>query len=150
MRTYESIFIVHPDVVGDDQTAIIDKFKTILTDQGADVLKLDNWGVRTLAYPVKKQTKGCYVLVIFEAEAKVIAEYERRMRIDEKVIKFQTVILEGGYVAPPVVEVAPEEASTEASEDAAEAVETSEATTEKAAEPTAETEATAEEKTEEA
>ena len=150
MRTYESIFIVHPDVVGDDQTAIIDKFKTILTDQGADVLKLDNWGVRTLAYPVKKQTKGCYVLVIFEAEATVIAEYERRMRIDEKVIKFQTVILEGGYVAPPVVEVAPEEASTEASEDATEAVETSEATTEEAAEPTAETVAAAEEKTEEA
>jgi len=150
MRTYESIFIVHPDVVGDDQTAIIDKFKTILTDQGADVLKLDNWGVRTLAYPVKKQSKGCYVLVIFEAEATVIAEYERRMRIDEKVIKFQTVILEGGYVAPPVVEVAPEEASTEASEDATEAVETSEATTEEAAEPTAETVAAAEEKTEEA
>jgi len=150
MRTYESIFIVHPDVVGDDQTAIIDKFKTILTDQGADVLKVDNWGVRTLAYPVKKQTKGCYVLVIFEAEATVIAEYERRMRIDEKVIKFQTVILEGGYVAPPVVEVAPEDASTEASEDATEAVETSEATTEEAAEPTAETVAAAEEKTEEA
>ena len=149
MRTYESIFIAHPDVVGDDQTAIIDKYKEILTDQGADVLKVDNWGVRTLAYPVKKQTKGCYVLVIFEAEATVIAEYERRMRIDEKVIKFQTVILEGGYVAPPVVEAAPEEASTEANEDAAEAVETSEATAE-AVEPTAETKAVAEEKTEEA
>ena len=149
MRTYESIFIAHPDVVGDDQTAIIDKYKTILTDQGADVLKVDNWGVRTLAYPVKKQTKGCYVLVIFEAEATVIAEYERRMRIDEKVIKFQTVILEGGYVAPPVVEVAPEEASTEADGDTAEAVETSEAT-EEAVVPTAETEADAEEKTEEA
>ena len=149
MRTYESIFIAHPDVVGDDQTAIIDKYKGILTDQGADVLKVDNWGVRTLAYPVKKQTKGCYVLVIFEAEATVIAEYERRMRIDEKVIKFQTVILEGGYVAPPVVEAAPEEASTEASEDAAEAVETSEATVE-AAEPATETEAAAEEKPEDA
>ena len=161
MRTYESIFIVHPEVVGDDQTAIIDKYKTILTDQGADVLKVDNWGVRTLAYPVKKQTKGCYVLVIFEAGATVIAEYERRMRIDEKVIKFQTVILEGGYVAPPVVEAAPEEASTEATEDAAEAVETSEAAAatdaaatteakEEVVKPTAATEADAEEKTEEA
>ena len=149
MRTYESVFIVHPDVVGDDQAAIIDKFKTILTDQGADVLKVDNWGVRTLAYPVKKLTKGCYVLVIFDAESTVIAEYERRMRIDEKVIKFQTVTLEGGYVAPPVVEVAPEEASTEVTEDAAETVETSEATAE-AVEPAAATEADAEEKTEEA
>ena len=93
MRTYESIFIVHPEVIGDDQTALIDKYKTILSDQGADVLKLENWGTRTLAYQVKKQSKGCYVLVIFDAEPTVIAEFERRMRIDEKVIKFQTIIL---------------------------------------------------------
>ena len=137
MRTYESIFIVHPDVVGDDQTAIIEKYKTILTDQGAEVLKLDNWGVRTLAYPVKKQTRGCYVLVIFDAEASVIAEYERRMRIDEKVIKFQTVLLEGGYVAPPVVEATPEDASSEVSEDVAEAATDSEPA-EEVAEPAAE------------
>jgi small subunit ribosomal protein S6 len=147
MRTYESIFIVHPDIVGDEQTAIIDKYTTILTNQGAEVLKLDNWGVRTLAYPVKKQTKGCYVLVIFEAGPKVIAEFERRMRIDEKVIKFQTVILEGGYEAPPVIEAAPEEASTEAEEGVAETAETSEST-EEAVEPTAETVTAAEEKTE--
>jgi len=150
MRTYESIFIVHPEVVGDDQTAIIDKYKTILAEQGADVLKIDNWGVRTLAYPVKKQTKGCYVLVIFDAEPAVIAEYERRMRIDDKVIKFQTIILEGGYEAPPVVEAAPEEASTEASEDAAETTEAADKATEEAVEAPAETEAAAEEKPEEA
>jgi small subunit ribosomal protein S6 len=58
MRTYESIFIVHPEVVGDDQTAIIDKYKTILTNQGAEILKLENWGTRTLAYQVKKTVQG--------------------------------------------------------------------------------------------
>jgi small subunit ribosomal protein S6 len=116
MRTYESIFIVHPEVVGDDQLAVIDKFKKVLTDRGAEVLKLENWGIRTLAYPVKKQVKGCYVLVIFDAEPAVIAEYERRMRIDEKVIKFQTVLLEGGYEAPQVVETAGDEAIEEADE----------------------------------
>ncbi len=138
MRTYESIFIVHPEVVGDDQTALIDKYKTILSDQGADVLKVENWGTRTLAYQVKKQSKGCYVLVIFDAEPTVIAEFERRMRIDEKVIKFQTIILEGGYEAPPVVEAAPEEASSEDPE-----------ATESATEAPAEAEAAAEESTEE-
>ena len=148
MRTYESIFIVHPDVVGDDQTAIIDKYKTILTDQGAEVLKVDNWGVRTLAYPVKKQTRGCYVLVIFDAEANVIAEYESRMRIDEKIIKFQTVVLEGGYVAPHVVEATPEDASYEASSETTEAADSKPA--EEVAEPVAETEVATEEKTEEA
>jgi small subunit ribosomal protein S6 len=138
MRTYESIFIVHPDVVGDDQTALIDKYKTILSGQGADVLKVENWGTRTLAYQVKKQSKGCYVLVIFDAEPSVIAEFERRMRIDEKVIKFQTLILEGGYEAPPVVEAAPEEAPAEDAE-----------TTEAATEAPAEAEAAAEKSTEE-
>lgn len=138
MRTYESIFIVHPEVIGDDQVALIDKYKTILSDQAADVLKVENWGTRTLAYMVKKQSKGCFVLVIFDAEPTVIAEYERRMRIDEKVIKFQTVILEGGYVAPPVVEAAPEEAPAEDAE-----------ATEAATEVPAEAEAAAEESTEE-
>ena len=138
MRTYESIFIVHPEVVGDDQTAIIDKYKTILSDQGADVLKVENWGTRTLAYQVKKQSKGCYVLVIFDAEPTVISEFERRMRIDEKVIKFQTIILEGGYEAPPVVEAAPEEAPAEDAE-----------ATEAATEAPAEAEAATEEPTEE-
>ncbi len=136
MRTYESIFIVHPEVVGDDQTAIIDKYKTILTDQGAEVLKLDNWGVRTLAYPVKKQTKGCYVLVIFDAEPTVIAEFERRMRIDEKVIKFQTVVMEGGYEAPVVEEAPAEETEASTPETGAEdtPVETTEADAEKTSE----------------
>jgi small subunit ribosomal protein S6 len=138
MRTYESIFIVHPDVVGDDQVALIDKYKTILSDQGADVLKVENWGTRTLAYQVKKQSKGCYVLVIFDAEPTVIAEFERRMRIDEKVIKFQTIIMEGGYEAPPVVEAATEEAPAEDAE-----------ATKAAEETPAEAEATAEESTEE-
>ena len=100
MRTYETIFIVHPDVVGDALNAVIDKYKQILTDQGADVLKLDNWGTRTLAYQVKKQSQGCYILVIFDGPPTAIAEFERRMRIDEVIIKFQTVLLEGGYDAP--------------------------------------------------
>ncbi|MEJ2490330.1 MAG: 30S ribosomal protein S6 [Desulfuromonadales bacterium] len=122
MRTYEAIFIVHPDVAGDDQAAVIDKYRGILTDQGAEVLKIDNWGVRTLAYPVKKQTKGCYVLIIFDAAPNVIAEFERRMRIDDKVIKFQTVLLENGYQVP-----AAETETQESSATAAEAGDTSSA-----------------------
>ena len=107
MRTYETIFIVHPDVVGDALEAVIDKYKKILTDEGANILKADNWGTRTLAYLVKKQSKGCYILVIFDGPPTAIAEFERRMRIDESIIKFQTVLLEEGYKAP--VEAAPAE-----------------------------------------
>ncbi|APG26511.1 30S ribosomal protein S6 [Syntrophotalea acetylenivorans] len=108
MRTYEHIFIVHPEVVGDDYAAILDKFKNILTEQGANILKVDEWGARKLAYPVKKQTRGTYVLMTFEAGAKVIAEFERRLRLDEKIIKFQTIVLPNG------VEIAAEEPAEEA------------------------------------
>ncbi|HKL25929.1 MAG TPA: 30S ribosomal protein S6 [Desulfuromonadales bacterium] len=120
MRTYENIFIVHPDVAGDELTAVIDKYRQILTDQGGTVLKVDNWGTRTLAYLVKKQSQGTYVQVIFEAPPSAIAELERRMRIDEAVIKFQTVMLEGGFEAPAEEAVA-EEAAAETAEESTEA-----------------------------
>ena len=105
-RTYESIFIVRPDLSGDAYTAVIDKFKGVLTDQGASIIKVDEWGVRKLAYTVKKQNRGSYVLVIFEAEPKVILEYERRLRLDESIIKFINIHLEKGFVMPVVAETA--------------------------------------------
>lgn len=101
-RTYESIFIVRPDLTGDAYTAVIDKFKGVLTDQGASIIKVDEWGVRKLAYTVKKQNRGSYVLVIFEADPKVILEYERRLRLDESIIKFINIHLEKGFVLPAV------------------------------------------------
>ncbi len=119
MRAYEHIFIVHPDLVGDDYAAILDKFKTILTDQGANILKVDEWGARKLAYPVKKQTRGSYVLLVFEAAAAVIAEFERRLRLDEKIIKFQTILLPKGTdlaAAAPVAETYEEEESSDEEE----------------------------------
>jgi small subunit ribosomal protein S6 len=109
MRTYETIFIVHPDAVGDAYAAIVDKFKGILAEQGSNILKVEEWGTRKLAYTVKKQGRGSYVLFAYEAGPKVIAEFERRLRIDENIIKFQTVLLENGLEeAAPVKEGAGE------------------------------------------
>jgi len=116
MRTYETIYIVHPEIVGDGYHAIVDKFKGILTALDVNILKVDEWGTRKLAYPVKKQGRGTYVLMAYEAAANVVAELERRMRIDENVIKFQTVLLENGYQ-----EAAPVSADVEAVEDSEEA-----------------------------
>jgi small subunit ribosomal protein S6 len=106
MRTYENIMIVHPDKVADEYNAVVEKFKGVLADLNANLLKVDEWGVRKLAYPVKKQGRGSYVLTIFEADPTIIDEYERRLRLDEAVIKFQTVLLEKGFVeeAAPAAE----------------------------------------------
>jgi len=124
MRKYESLYIIHPDVVGDELTAMVERFQTILTDQNAGILKLDNWGTRKLAYPIKKQVKGCYVQTIFEAEAEVIAEYERRLRLDEKVLRFMTLRFEGELIEAPAEEVAAEEVAPVVAADAAPVVAT--------------------------
>lgn len=116
MRNYESLYIVHPDVVGDELTAIVDKFQKVLTDQAVEIYKLDNWGTRKLAYPIKKVERGCYIQTLFTASPEVIAEFERRLRLDEKILRFLTVRLDDEFpeiVEEEVVEEAAAEATPE-------------------------------------
>jgi small subunit ribosomal protein S6 len=94
MRTYETIIIVNPEVTGDAYQGLLDKYKEILSQQNATLHKIDEWGTRTLAYPVRKQTKGSYAMFVFDAAPEGLAELERRFRLDESVIKFQSVLLE--------------------------------------------------------
>jgi small subunit ribosomal protein S6 len=119
MRNYESLYIVHPDVVGDELTAIVEKFQKVLTDNAVEIYKLDNWGTRKLAYPIQKVERGCYVQTLFTAAPEVIAEFERRLRLDEKILRFLTVRLDEEF--PEIVEEEPaEEAAGETTEAAAE------------------------------
>lgn len=97
MRNYESLYIVHPEVVGDELTAVVDKFEKILTDLQVEILKVDNWGVKKLAYPIKKVARGNYVQVLFSAGPEVVAEYERRLRLDEQILRFLTVRLDRDF-----------------------------------------------------
>jgi len=114
MRNYESLYIVHPEVVGEELTAVVEKFKTILTDQNAEIYKLDNWGVRKLAYPIQKNERGCYVQTLFTAGPQVIAEFERRLRLDEKVLRFLTVRHDADFpVEEAVAKSAPAEVDAE-------------------------------------
>ncbi len=110
MRNYESLYIIHPEVVGDELTAKVEKFQKVLTDQAVEINKLDNWGTRKLAYPIKKVERGCYVQTLFTAGPDVIAEFERRLRLDEKILRFLTVRFDGEF--PVIAEVEPE-ATTE-------------------------------------
>jgi small subunit ribosomal protein S6 len=116
MRTYETIFIVEPSLVGEEYAAIVEKFKGVLTDQGANILKVDEWGTRKLAYPIKKQNRGTYVLTAYEGNPQIIAEFERRMRIDESIIKFQTIHLEKGLETVAEVKEAPAAAAADEEE----------------------------------
>lgn len=121
MRTYESIVILHPELAGDELTASVEKLKGLLEQQQAEILKVDNWGTKKLAYLVKKQARGTYVLLIYKASAEVIAEFERRLRIDEMVLKFQTIHLEDGYAEPVAETKEPEAGEAEAAGEEAQA-----------------------------
>ncbi len=149
MRTYETIFIIHPEVAGDAYTEIVDKYKGILSDLGANMLAVEEWGTRKLAYIVQKQGRGIYVLFAYEGKPDGIRELERRFRIDDKVIKFMTIQLENGYepsgfvrkveeteAAAPTTEAAPVEAPK--TEEAPKAEETPEEAAPKVEEPVAE------------
>jgi len=120
-RTYETLVILHPDLAGDELTAMVEKVQGILTQQDAEIVKADNWGSRKLAYMINKQARGTYLLLVYTAAAEVIAEFERRLRIDEGVLKYQTVMLEGGYQEPEVVEAAPAAEETDVEDETAEA-----------------------------
>lgn len=107
MRTYETIFIIRPQIAGDEYTALLGKYKQILADQSAEILRCQEWGTKRLPYLVKKQDQGTFVLINFNAGNTVVKEFERRLRLDDAIMQFQTVLLEGGLDLSEKVEAAP-------------------------------------------
>jgi small subunit ribosomal protein S6 len=90
-RTYEIMFIVRPDVEEADQDKLIETFSGYVTSGGGTVKSTEKMGRRRLAYTVQKFNDGIYVLLIVEAPASLVSELERRLRVQEQVIKFITV-----------------------------------------------------------
>ncbi len=94
MNQYETVFILTP-VLSDEQTKeTVAKFKKILTDNGAEILNEEAWGLKKMAYAIDKKSTGFYNLVEFKAEPSVIKKLETGFRRDEKVIRFLTVKLD--------------------------------------------------------
>ncbi|MBQ9652416.1 MAG: 30S ribosomal protein S6 [Prevotella sp.] len=94
MNKYETVFILTP-VLSDEQTKeTVAKFKKILTDNSAEIVNEEAWGLKKLAYQIEKKTSGFYYLLEFNAEPAVISTLETAFRRDEKVIRFMTVKLD--------------------------------------------------------
>jgi|OpeIllAssembly_1097287.scaffolds.fasta_scaffold190216_1 small subunit ribosomal protein S6 len=97
MRKYECFFIIDADLPDDAIAVVDDKVKAVVDGNGGTVLDYVPWGKKKLAYPVKKRTRGHYVLMEFAGESGLVAELERNMRLDERVLKFITVLLEDRF-----------------------------------------------------
>jgi small subunit ribosomal protein S6 len=90
-RFYEVMFIVRPDVLDEDLDKLIAGLETTITGGGGAIRSVEKLGRRKLAYTVRKFNDGNYVLLTVDADGKLIAEVERRLRVIEQVIKYITV-----------------------------------------------------------
>lgn len=91
MRKYETIYILQPDLSEDEIKVVADKVQDVISSYKGDFLRLEDWGIRKLAYPINKSTRGRYLYLRYDGGRELIAELERRLRLDEKVLRFQSV-----------------------------------------------------------
>jgi small subunit ribosomal protein S6 len=91
MNHYETLFILKPTLTEEEINNNLEKIKESLTSQGANILAVDNIGLRRLAYPVKKNERGIYYVLYYTADGSIIAEFERKLRFNEDVLKFLTI-----------------------------------------------------------
>lgn len=91
MRIYEELFIVKPDAAEEEIEQVVEQVRGLIESGGGAVDKVDKWGLRKLAYRVRKQHEGYYVLFQFSSSPEAVKEIERRLRVSDLVLKFITV-----------------------------------------------------------
>jgi small subunit ribosomal protein S6 len=132
MRRYETVWVVNGDLPDEEVKSTIDKFTTIITNQGGTLINLEEWGRRKLAYKIAGTLRGFYLIADFVGQPATVKELERNYRIDDRVIRYLTfkkadeVDMEAVQAeiarakearearapeAPPAEEVRPEEAA---------------------------------------
>jgi len=92
-QEYETVFILTPDLPETEHKAAVDKFVQMIKDNDGKIHNIERWGVRRLAYPVKRKTNGYYVYIEFEGKPEFVAELEQNYRYDDSVLRYITVKL---------------------------------------------------------
>jgi small subunit ribosomal protein S6 len=103
MPFYENVFIARQDLSTAQVDALADQFTTIIKDKGGDVKKRESWGLRNLAFRIRKNRKGHYILLNIDAPPAAIHEVERNMRLNEDVIRFLTIKVEALEEGPSAI-----------------------------------------------
>jgi small subunit ribosomal protein S6 len=93
-NNYESMFILLPTLSKDETDKLIERFQNVIATQTGEVTKVERLGKRKLAYEIKAQQEGFYVLFQFKAPGAAVHEFERQMRLTDSVLKHQTLIVE--------------------------------------------------------
>ena len=98
-REYETIYVLRPDAGREASESISGRVLDVISKQHGALTKVENWGYRKLAYPVKKHGRGVYVYLKYTGNGVLVAELERNLRIQDAVLKFQTVKISDVVVA---------------------------------------------------
>ena len=93
-KQYETVFILNPVLSETQVKDAVDKFRKVLTDNGAEITNEEQWGLRKLAYPIQHKNTGFYVLYQFNAPTNVVSTLETEYRRDEAILRFLTVALD--------------------------------------------------------
>lgn len=103
MVCYETVFIARQDVSTKQVEDLAKKFADIIKENGAKVVRTEQWGLRALAYRIKKNRKGHYVMMHIEGPHPAVAEMERNIRLNEDVLRYMTVRLEKTPEGPSIM-----------------------------------------------
>lgn len=109
MPTYEHVFIARQDVSSQHVDTLLETFKDVITEGGGSIGKTEYWGLRNLAYRIRKNRKGHYVLMNIDAPHPAVAEMERQMRLNEDVLRFMTLRTKEMDETPSAMMIAKEE-----------------------------------------
>ena len=94
MRRYETFLIIDSDITKDEQVPIIERVKELIAQMDGFLVRKDDWGDRKLAYAIKKKERGYYVRFDYCGSGSLVNEIERFFRIDDRALKYMTVLLE--------------------------------------------------------
>ena len=100
MALYEHVFLARQDVSSQQVEALTDQFKAIIEQNGGKIAKVEQWGLKSLTYRIKKNRKAFYVLMDVDAPAGAIQEVERQQRYNEDILRFMTIKVEAHEEGP--------------------------------------------------
>ena len=98
-KNYETVFILTPVLSDIQMKDTVDKFVNLLKEEGAEIINVENWGLKKMAYAIEKKSTGFYVLVEFIADPSLIKKLETEFRRDEKILRFLTTVLDKHAIA---------------------------------------------------
>lgn len=97
MKRYETIIITLPDLAPEDRDDVFEKLKALILKEGGTIIKFDEWGLKNLAYEIRKQARGHYTCVDYAGGRGLVKELERVMSIDDRIIKYMTVLIDNEF-----------------------------------------------------